>query len=218
MASPRPMPPRDEDGHLADDRQNFLRQHRGRDRADMPARLHPLDDERIDAHLHQLFADAGGGGERDHLAAALLEAVDRRPLRHPAGQHHVGHFIRNAGLDQRIERRMHQDEVHAEGGQLLPPLVGRGGREAGLCPNRSPPTPTLPRKGGGEWSAGRSNSRVALISLSSSSGGHRGTGDHPERAALDSAATRCRSDTQLIAPPMMACSQPSSSAPRFQRA
>ena len=61
----------DEDRHVATDvRQDLLRQHRGRDRADMAARLHPLDDQRVDARADQLLRQRQRGREADQLGAA----------------------------------------------------------------------------------------------------------------------------------------------------
>ena len=43
--------------------QEFLRQHAGRDRADMAAGLHPLDHQRIAARAQQLLGQRQRGGE-----------------------------------------------------------------------------------------------------------------------------------------------------------
>ena len=49
-------PAGDEDRHLGGERRQYLLgEHRGRDRADMAARLHPLDDQGVDARADQLL-------------------------------------------------------------------------------------------------------------------------------------------------------------------
>ena len=55
---------------------------------------------------------------------------------------------------------------------------------------------------------------VASISIASSSGDMDPEAMTPNPPALDIAATRLRSDTQVIAPPMTASSQPRTSRPR----
>ena len=62
---------------------------------------------------------------------------------------------------------------------------------------------------------GRSvSARVAAISAASSSGDIEPEAITPKPPALEIAATRLRSDTQVIAPPMIANSQPSTVRPR----
>jgi hypothetical protein len=58
---------------------------------------------------------------------------------------------------------------------------------------------------------------VAPISRESSSGDMDPEAITPKPPALEMAATRFRSDTQVIAPPIIAISQPRSSRPRFHR-
>jgi hypothetical protein len=70
IASPRPMPPATNTGTSARQfRQDLLRQHGGRDRADMAAGLHPFDDQRIDAGTDQLLRQRQRRGKADHLGA-----------------------------------------------------------------------------------------------------------------------------------------------------
>ncbi len=53
----------DENRHVRQMRQDFLRQNAGRDRADMAARLHALDDDGVGAHAHELLGDDERGRE-----------------------------------------------------------------------------------------------------------------------------------------------------------
>ena len=55
---------------LGDDGQDLLRQHRGRDRADVAAGLHALDHQRVGARAHQLLGQRERGREADQLRAA----------------------------------------------------------------------------------------------------------------------------------------------------
>src|SRR3990172_2072035 len=55
----------------------------GRARADMPPRLHALDDEGVGARAHQLLGEHERRGEADHLGAARLDAGDGRGRRPP---------------------------------------------------------------------------------------------------------------------------------------
>ena len=60
----------DEDRHVGGERrQDLLGEHRGRDRADMAARLHPLDHQRVDARADQLLGQRQRRGEADQLGA-----------------------------------------------------------------------------------------------------------------------------------------------------
>src|SRR4051812_27704847 len=59
--------------------------------------------------------------------------------------------------------------------------------------------------------------RVALISLSSSAGVMAPQAMIPNAPAFEMAATRLRSDTQVIAPQRIAISQPRKSVPRFHK-
>ncbi len=67
----------DKHRHLAQMRQDFLRQHRGRDRPDMPARLAALDDDRVGAHAHELFRDREHRREAHDACAAVTHPLDR---------------------------------------------------------------------------------------------------------------------------------------------
>ena len=110
-----------EDRHVADMRQDFLRQDVQADRADMPAGLAALDHQRIGAGTHQLLRQRQRGGEADDLRAAILRRLDRRPRRDAASEDDVPHLVRQAHLHELIQLRMHGDQVHAEGfsGQRL---------------------------------------------------------------------------------------------------
>jgi hypothetical protein len=70
-------------------RQDFLRQHRGRDRADMAARFHALDHQRIGAGTHQLLRQRQRGAKQITFAPlALIASIAalgrqcRRPARY----------------------------------------------------------------------------------------------------------------------------------------
>ena len=79
-------PAGDEDRHLrAERRQDLLGEHRGRDRADMAARLHPLDHQRVDARADQLFRERERGREAVQLGAIPLDPGDRAWRRQAAG-------------------------------------------------------------------------------------------------------------------------------------
>ena len=77
----------DEDRHVADLGQDLLGQHRCRHRADMAARLHALDHDRIGAGAHQLLGQDQGRGEAHQLGPALLDPLHGDPGRQAAGEH-----------------------------------------------------------------------------------------------------------------------------------
>ena len=95
-------------------RQDFLRQHGQRDRADMAASLRPLDDQRVRTRPDQAARHDQCGGEADRLRAAILDRADRRGRRDAAGQHDVADAGRGADADQGIQLRVHGDQVHPE--------------------------------------------------------------------------------------------------------
>ena len=99
---------------VADVRQDFLRQHRRRDRADVAAGLHALDHQRVDVRAHQLLGERERGGEGHQLGAARLDLLDRPARRKPAGEHDVADLMLHAGVDQLAQLRVHGDEVDAE--------------------------------------------------------------------------------------------------------
>ena len=108
-------PAGDEDRHVvAKRRQYLLREHRGRDRPDMAARLHPLDHQRIDAGADQLLRQRQRRGEADQLGAVRLDPVDRPGGRQAAGEHDMAHLMLRADVDQVAQHRVHGDQVHAE--------------------------------------------------------------------------------------------------------
>ena len=94
--------------------QDFLRQHAGRDRADMAARFHALDHQRVDARSHQLLRKRQRGRETDQLGAIGLDRLDAALGRQATGQHHMAHLMLGAHRDQVEQLRMHGDQVHAE--------------------------------------------------------------------------------------------------------
>ena len=169
----------DEHRHLADRRQDLLRQHAGRDRADMAAGLHALDDDGVGAGAHQLAGDHQGRGEAQQLGAALLDACQRGAGREAAGQHDVPDLVVEADIDQ----------LHRAAGCMVMRLTPKG---------RSV------------------SAAVAAISAASRPGDIEPEAMTPKPPAFESADTRCRSDTQVMAPPMMASSQPRNSRPRPQ--
>ena len=107
-------PAGDEHRHIAQMRQDLLRQHAGRDRADMAASFHALDDDGIGAHAHEFSRDRKGGREADHLGAAVLDARDRGPARHAAREHDVADAAADAHVDERQKLGMERDEIDAE--------------------------------------------------------------------------------------------------------
>ena len=117
----------DEYRHLLDMRQDFLRQHGERDRADMAAGLTALDHDGVGAGADQTFGQHQGRGEGDQLRAAVLDRAHRAAGRNAAGQHHMAHPGGGANAHQVVELRVHGDEVDAErqaghrlgGGDLL---------------------------------------------------------------------------------------------------
>src|SRR3954468_21915605 len=72
---------------LAYVRQDLLRENRRRDRADVTARFHSLDDERIGSRAHQLLRQSERWSKADELRAARLDAVDSAAGRKPASEH-----------------------------------------------------------------------------------------------------------------------------------
>ena len=99
---------------LGDDGQDFLRQHRGRNRADMAAGLHALDHQRVGARAHQLLRQRQRGREADQLGAAGLDPLDRPARRKAAGEHDMADLVLRADVDQLAQLRVHGDEVDAE--------------------------------------------------------------------------------------------------------
>ncbi len=94
--------------------QDFLRQHAGRDRADMAARFHALDHQRVDARSHQLLRQRQRGRKADQLGAIGLDRLDAALGRQATGQHDMAHLMLGAHRDQVEQLRMHGDQVHAE--------------------------------------------------------------------------------------------------------
>ena len=95
--------------------QDFLRQHRGRHRADVAAGLHPLDHQRVDARANQFLGQRQSGREGGQLGSAAFDAVDRSGRRKPSGEDDVGHAVIGADVDQLGQLWVHGDEVDAEG-------------------------------------------------------------------------------------------------------
>ena len=91
----------DEHRHLAQLRQDLLRQHAGRDRADMAARLHALDDQRVGAAARTSFlATPRLGAKHSSLAPpSLTRAMVARGGRPPASTTWPTR-VREADLDQ----------------------------------------------------------------------------------------------------------------------
>ena len=96
-----PDPAGDEHRHLAQMRQDLLGEHAGRDRPDVPARLHAFDDQRVGAGAHQALGHGEAGGEAEQPGAAVLDPRDGRAIGQPAGQDDVAHPLRAADVDQR---------------------------------------------------------------------------------------------------------------------
>ena len=95
----------DEDRHVADMRQDLLRQHGERHRADMPAGLGALDHQRIDARFHEALGQHQSGREGDELGAAILDRAHRRRRRNAARQHDMPDLGAQADLHQLVELR-----------------------------------------------------------------------------------------------------------------
>ena len=100
--------------HAAQVRQYLLRQHRQRHGPDVPARLRPLDDQRVGAGAHQPPGQHQRRGEADQPRAAVLHRPHRGTRRHPAGQHDMADPRLQADLDQVGQPGVHGDEVDAE--------------------------------------------------------------------------------------------------------
>ena len=96
--------------------QHFLRQDAGGDRADMAARFHAFDHQRIRAGAQQLLGERQCRREADHLGGVLpaLDRFDTAFGRNAPGQHHMAHGVLFAHGDEVEELRVHGDEVHAE--------------------------------------------------------------------------------------------------------
>src|SRR3546814_3674895 len=78
----------DEHRHLGGDLgQDLLREHAGRDRADMAAGLHALDHQRVDARADQLLGEAERGREADQLRAAHLDRLEAAARWQAAREH-----------------------------------------------------------------------------------------------------------------------------------
>ncbi len=95
-------------------RQELLRQHRGRHRADVAAGLHPLDDQRVAARAQQLLRQRQCRGEHDDLRAERLDRLDAALGRDSAGEHDMADAVLAADLDQLEQHRVHGDQVDAE--------------------------------------------------------------------------------------------------------
>ncbi len=106
----------DEDRHLGGERRQYLLgEHRGRDRADMAARLHPLDHQRVDARADQLLRQrqrrARSRSASRHYA--LIRSIEPDGGSPPARTTWLTSMAR-ADVDQLGQHRMHGDEVDAE--------------------------------------------------------------------------------------------------------
>lgn len=132
----------------------------------MPARLGALNHERIDARAHQLLREGQRRGKTDQLRARSLHRRDRRAGGNAAGQRDVPDLFLGADLDKVEERRVHGDQVNAEG------LVV--------------------------------SARVATISSRSRAGSIAPHAIMPKPPAFEMADTRFRSETQVIAPAIIA--------------
>ncbi len=124
-------PAGDEHRHLADMRQDLLRQDVERHRADMPAGLGALDHQCVGAAADQSLCQHQRRGEGDQLGAAVLHRAHRAARRDAAGQHDMAHLRRQADLDQVVELRVHGDQVHAEGLRRSAPGCRRFRQPAG---------------------------------------------------------------------------------------
>ena len=108
-------PAGDEDRNIFRDvGQDFLRQHRGRHRADVAAGLHALDDQRVGARAYQFLREGQRGREADQLRAARFDPVDRAARGKAAGKNDVGDAMIGADVDQLGQLRVHGDEIDAE--------------------------------------------------------------------------------------------------------
>ena len=99
--------------------QDFLRQHRGRNRADVAARLHPLDHQRIRARpvslAQQFLAQRQGRRKTNHFRAQFLDRLDAALGRNSARQHDMADLVLGADRDQIEQLRVHGNQVDAEG-------------------------------------------------------------------------------------------------------
>ena len=94
--------------------QHLLREHAGRNGADMATGLHALNHQRIDARPDQLLGERQRRREADDLGAALLDRFQRPLGRQAPGEHDMADLVLGAHRDQVEERRVHGDEVHPE--------------------------------------------------------------------------------------------------------
>ena len=118
-------PAGDEDRDVGGERRQYLLgEHRGRDRADMAARLHALDHQGVDSRADQLLRQRQRRSEADQLGAVALDPVDRSRRRQPAGEDDMADLVPGADVDQLGELRMHGDEVDPE--RPLGPLLRLG--------------------------------------------------------------------------------------------
>ena len=91
----------DEHRHVADMRQDLLRQHHQRHRTDMSAGLRALDHQRVRPGADQSLRQHQRRCERDQLRPAVLHRPHRAAGRNAAGQHDVADPRLQADPDQR---------------------------------------------------------------------------------------------------------------------
>ena len=106
---------RDEDGHVLDRGEDFLRENAGGDGADMTAGFGAFDDEAVHPRTHQLAGERGGGREGEQLDVRRLDRGERGAGGQAAREHDVGDAQFGAGGDQIEQQRVECDQVDAEG-------------------------------------------------------------------------------------------------------
>ena len=108
-------PAGDEDRHLVQVRQDLLRQHAGRDRADMAAGLHALDHQRIGARSAPASSRAPAPGRsRPAWRRRRFSAWIAGARRDAAGEHDMADPRSRQTSTSSLQLRMHGDQVDAE--------------------------------------------------------------------------------------------------------
>ena len=107
-------PAGDDHRHVAKGRQDFLRQHRGRDRPYVTTGLRPLDHQGIHTGSGEPTGNGPIGCEAHGLASGFANAGHRHPWRQPTGENDVADTTFEADLHQLVELWMHDDEIDAE--------------------------------------------------------------------------------------------------------
>ena len=115
----------DEDRQLLGNlRQDFLGQHRGRDRPDMAARFHALNDNGVDTGADEFLRQRHRGGKADHFRAGGLDRFQTALGWQAAGEHDMSHGMFAADRDQLHQVGMHGDQIDAE--RLFGAFLGLG--------------------------------------------------------------------------------------------